>query len=507
MTESITQEHTNDHKTEPIEGHTTNHKPEDKGKEKTDDIMEEDIKEQQDEMEEDNEGEVDEDEVGKEIDIKKDGGILKKIVTKGEGWSTPKKGADVSVHYVGTLKEDGSKFDSSRDRDEPFTFKLGMGQVIKGWDEGVKTMKKGERSIFTLKPEYAYGEAGSPPKIPANSTLVFDVELLHWNDEVDVTKDGLVLKKIQVEGEGWETPKEDSEVTINYKGKVGGRLFDERNDFKFVLGAEQVISGLDKTVEGMKKGEKAIVTLNAKYGYGSEGNAQFGIPGDSKLEYEVELVDFVKEKASWEMNAEEKFAACEKARGEGNELFKDGKLDRAAKKYKKAIGFVDSDYSLTDEQKIQSKNLKVPCLLNLAACKLKAKEWRDAIDNCNKALEIDKENVKALYRRGQAYNELDDWDLSKSDLKKALEKEPNSSDIKREWSKLQKKITAHNQKQKKTFKNMFQKLSKMEEEEEKQKSKEEKVAPIENEGSGKKSEGAVEKEEKESDEMDVEKGT
>ncbi len=66
---------------------------------------------------------------------------------------------------------DGTQFDSSRDRNEPFTFKLGLGQVIKGWEKGIKTMKKGEKSLFTIKPEYAYGKAGSPPNIPPDATL------------------------------------------------------------------------------------------------------------------------------------------------------------------------------------------------------------------------------------------------------------------------------------------------------------------------------------------------
>lgn len=74
------------------------------------------------------------------------------------------------VHYTGTLL-DGSKFDSSRDKDEPFKFKLGTGQVVKGWDRAVATMKKGEKARVTLRADYAYGEAGSPPKIPPNATL------------------------------------------------------------------------------------------------------------------------------------------------------------------------------------------------------------------------------------------------------------------------------------------------------------------------------------------------
>ncbi|MCW5314744.1 FKBP-type peptidyl-prolyl cis-trans isomerase [Nostoc sp. KVJ3] len=102
---------------------------------------------------------------------------LKYVEFKEGTGATPQPGQTVEVHYVGTL-EDGTKFDSSRDRGQPFSFKIGIGQVIKGWDEGLSTMKVGGRRQLIIPPELGYGARGAGGVIPPNATLLFDVELL-----------------------------------------------------------------------------------------------------------------------------------------------------------------------------------------------------------------------------------------------------------------------------------------------------------------------------------------
>jgi len=100
---------------------------------------------------------------------------IEKLKT-GSGESA-KKGNTVTVHYTGWL-EDGTKFDSSVDRDDPFAFVLGAGQVIQGWDQGVATMRIGDKVKLTIPPQLAYGAEGYPGAIPPNATLIFEVELL-----------------------------------------------------------------------------------------------------------------------------------------------------------------------------------------------------------------------------------------------------------------------------------------------------------------------------------------
>jgi peptidylprolyl isomerase len=143
-----------------------------------------------------------------------DGGLLKKIIKEGTGEDIPQKGMMVSVHYTGTLHSDGSKFDSSRDRPGYFDFQVGVGQVIKGWDVGICTMKLGELCMLRCRSDYAYGPGGSPPTIPPNAILNFEVELFDFHEK---------------EKEPWELSTAEKVATAEkYKAK-GNAAFKEGN--------------------------------------------------------------------------------------------------------------------------------------------------------------------------------------------------------------------------------------------------------------------------------------
>lgn len=150
------------------------------------------------------------------IDLSEDGGVLKRIIKVGENDAKPHDGCKVSLHYTGKL-EDGTKFDSSLDTNTPFEFEIGKGMVIKAFDLGVASMKKGEKAILTCAPAYAYGVAGSPPKIPPNSTLIFELELLGWKaQDLSPKSDGGIERHIITKSEKRKTPGNAANVQGNF---------------------------------------------------------------------------------------------------------------------------------------------------------------------------------------------------------------------------------------------------------------------------------------------------
>ena len=110
---------------------------------------------------------------------------IKKRIPEAECKLKSRKGDSLSMHYTGTL-EDGTEFDSSIPRGDPFVFTLGSGQVIKGWDKGLLSMCEGEKRRLVIPSDMGYGDRGSPPKIPGGATLIFEVELIHINRKTEL---------------------------------------------------------------------------------------------------------------------------------------------------------------------------------------------------------------------------------------------------------------------------------------------------------------------------------
>lgn len=202
------------------------------------------------------------------------------------------KGDLIEVHYTGWCLVEGEKapepFDSSVERGETINFSVGVGQLIKGWDEGIPGMKVGGKRELTLSPEVGYGSIDRP-NIPANSTLFFEVELI---DILRVDFEDTVL------GDGAEAEAGDL-VTVHYTGwlyeegaKVGEPFDSSHNrdqPFEFPLGQGRVIKGWDQGVQGMKVGGQRTLIIPPDLGYGARGAGQV-IPPNATLIFDVELL-------------------------------------------------------------------------------------------------------------------------------------------------------------------------------------------------------------------------
>jgi peptidylprolyl isomerase len=215
----------------------------------------------------------------------------------------PEVGDLVSVHYTGTL-EDGTEFDSSHTRGQPFEFPLGRGMVIPGWDEGIALMKEGGKAKLVIPPDLGYGERGAGGVIPPNATLTFEVELVSIRsgapdapaevNEADYVTTGTGLKYYDFEAGEGPAAQAGQQVDVHYTGWLeDGTMFDsslERGQpFSLKLGAGQVIPGWDEGLVGMQVGGSRQLVIPPELAYGERG-AGGVIPPNATLIFEVELV-------------------------------------------------------------------------------------------------------------------------------------------------------------------------------------------------------------------------
>ncbi|MFW6184130.1 MAG: FKBP-type peptidyl-prolyl cis-trans isomerase [Chloroflexota bacterium] len=231
-----------------------------------------------------------------------DSGLQMAVTEEGSG-EQPEEGDVVSVHYTGQLG-DGTVFDSSRDRGEPFTFPLGRGQVIPGWDEGLSLMREGSTANLIVPPELGYGAEGSGP-IPPDATLYFEVELVEVaeggpsepttidEDEFEETDSGLQYAVLE-EGDG-ETPEDGQPVRLHFTAWLddGTRIdssYDRGEPITFPLGSEQVFPGWNEAVSMMEVGDQWQVIIPPELGVGEAGAGEV-IPPDATLVMEMELVE------------------------------------------------------------------------------------------------------------------------------------------------------------------------------------------------------------------------
>ncbi|MBJ10443.1 MAG: peptidylprolyl isomerase [Flavobacteriales bacterium] len=237
--------------------------------------------------------------------ITTESGLQYEIIEKGLG-EQPQTGDKVTVHYSGYLTDSAkTKFDSSLDRNQPFTFILGKGQVIPGWDEGIALLSVGDKAVLNIPASLAYGERGAGGVIPSNADLIFEVELISFEkpDPIipfDISgKDTIItdsgLKYIVVQEGYGATPYASQFVSVHYTGYLtDGSIFDSSIDrgepIAFPVGVGRVIPGWDEGIMLLNKGAKARLIIPSQLGYGEKGAADF-IPPNATLIFDVELLE------------------------------------------------------------------------------------------------------------------------------------------------------------------------------------------------------------------------
>ncbi|XP_074565490.1 peptidyl-prolyl cis-trans isomerase FKBP42-like isoform X2 [Curcuma longa] len=255
---------------------------------------------------------------------------------------------------------------------------------------------------------------------------------------------------------------------VHYKAWAKGTshkfedTWQEQRPTEIILGKEKKeMAGLAIGIASMRSREQALLHVGWELGYGKEGSFSFpNVPPMADLIYEVELIGFdeAKEgKARSDMTVEERIEAAERRKVEGNDYFKEEKLEEAMQRYEMAIAYMGDDFmfQLFGKYRDMALAVKNPCHLNMAACLIKLKRYEEAIGQCTIVLSEDENNVKALFRRGKARSELGQIDAAKEDLQKARKHAPQDKAIVRELRLLAEHDTAVYQKQKEIYRGIF----------------------------------------------------
>eukprot|EP00758_Cryptobia_borreli_P011992 Tbor_TRINITY_DN5708_c1_g3::TRINITY_DN5708_c1_g3_i1::g.19963::m.19963/K09571/FKBP4_5; FK506-binding protein 4/5 len=447
--------------------------------------------------------------------------LFKTVTTKGRKPNTqPPKGAKVTVHYTGTLEADGSKFDSSRDRAEPFEFTIGQGQVIKGWDIGVATMEVGEICILKCLPEYAYGARGSPPTIPPSSTLLFEVELISWTKSEDISnnKDGSVLKSVVTAGTGYQRPEYEAKL-INCSLRVllselgdgeeplptpeedclqeghaaqgTGQLLLDVKDWAAVVGdlPSYWFPGLDEALRSMKRGEHSYFSTSP----GRIAEERAALAGESEeavkdsdmytkvllpaaeagkgLRFEISLGDF-ETVDIYSHSAADRVKEGLIRKADGNKYFMLKNWAKAEQKYRRALEFVDDEYIFgnnnnnEDDDNSCDKSIgeeAASCTIavksNLAQVLINNNRLKEALDLCNAVLVKDGSHLKTLFRRAKIYGLTEEWEMGISDLQRLLDMDAANAPAMQEMAFLKAKQAAFYKKEKAKYANLFSKIS------------------------------------------------
>ncbi|KAL6278020.1 hypothetical protein ACE6H2_021621 [Prunus campanulata] len=357
--------------------------------------------------------------------ISDDLGVVKKVITEGQGWECPREPYEVKA-WICAKTGDG-KVIVSRTRGEPFFFNFGKSEVPKGLEMGIGTMTREEKAVIYVTSQYL---TTSPflPAVEGLEEVHFEVELVHFIQVRDMLGDGRLIKRRIRDGKGefpMDCPLQDSLLRVHYKGMLLNEektvFFDTRVDnhgqpLEFCSGEGLVPEGFEMCVRLMVPEEIALVTCPPDYAY-DKFPRPANVPEGAHIQWEIELLGFEMPKDWTGLNFQTIMEEAEKIRNTGNRLFKERKFELAKAKYDKVLREFNHVNPQDDEEGKIFSNTRNLLHLNVAACYLKMGECRKSIETCNKVIEANPGHVKALYRRGMAYMTVGDFEEAKSDFK------------------------------------------------------------------------------------------
>ncbi|KAM1648521.1 hypothetical protein FF1_009789 [Malus domestica] len=398
--------------------------------------------------------------------VSDDLGVLKKVITEGQGWESPREPYEVKA-WISAKTGDG-KVLVSRTQGEPFFFNFGKSEVPKGLEMGIGTMTREEKAIIYVTSKYL---TPSPflPGVEGVEEVHFEVELAHFIQVRDMLGDGRLIKRRIHDGKGefpMDCPLHDSLLRVHYKGMLLNEektiFYDTRVDndgqpLEFCSGEGLVPEGFEMCVRLMVPEEIALVTCPPDYAY-DKFPRPANVPEGAHIQWEIELLGFEMPKDWTGLNFQSIMDEAEKIRNTGNRLFKEGKFELAKAKYDKVLREFNHVNPQDDEEGKIFANTRNLLHLNVAACFLKMGECRKSIETCNKVLEANPGHVKALYRRGMAYITLGDFEEAKRDFNTMIKLDKSTEpDATAALLKVKQKEQEVEKKVRKQFKGLFDK--------------------------------------------------
>lgn len=410
---------------------------------------------------------------GDKIDLspQQSGEVIKEVRKLGDGTDYPNEGDKCEVKYTGYVGEiaDDKVFDSSEKDGKNFVFEVARGKVVKGFELAISTMTVGERAIVSMHPDFAFGRGGKPPTIPPNTWIIFDTEIVCIEEE-DYSKDQdrSMTKKVMRRGTGWTYPNTGGMVDIHIKGwyhdKNKIEVFEDR-DVKFPMGEGihpdySVPEYIEYFLKDMKKTEISRFRVASKHCYGEKGCPRLKIPPNKDLTFQIHQKNFERVKDIWEMNNAEKLDQCAMFKDKGNDYFKKQLYDLAAIMYERILFNLEYNHIFFGDDARRQAELMLPARLNMAQVCLKQKKFDKVREYCDKALRLDKNNVKGFYRRGMANFEMKNFEEAKKDFEHVLELEPENADANKKIGLCAKNMKTYLSEEKLLAKNMMSMIGK-----------------------------------------------